>query len=245
MSHGGAQYRPASSNRAFSSKRGSAAPNVTSKLVPDLEGPQLNNNDNSLIQQKYFRRPHSSIGSGAYHSRGVENQYVGSQSRRRENEYVNIKDLIKNDNHYGGTIDEGKRFGSNTRNKTALHTVDPASIVNEYQTGNTSKNYHSKASSVKRRPYSSIHGMNRGSGIDMKTFGAGARDEKVAGHNTIMGGRSQSNLLVDGARLRTDDLAKMASDTNLLEAYSNSRLVATSDKMMGRLINWDPLGSQR
>lgn len=112
--------------------------------------------------------------------------------------------------------------------------------MNEYQTGETTKNYNSKTSSVKRRPYSSIHGMNRGSGIDMKQFGADVREEKLAGHNTIMGGRSLSNLIGDNTRLRNEDLNKMASDPNLLDAYSNSRLVATSDKMMKRLINWDP-----
>lgn len=102
--------------------------------------------------------------------------FARSQSRRRENEYVNIKDLIKNDNHYSGTIEEPKRFGSNTRNNGFNKTLDAtANVSNEYKTGNTSKNFNTNGSSVKRRPYSSIHGMNRGSGIDLKKYGAEIR----------------------------------------------------------------------
>lgn len=106
------------------------------------------------------------MASSAYNSRAKAENRLGaglSSTRGRESEYITIKDLIKKDNHYGGAKDEGKRFGSQTRNKT-INTVDPrAEVAEEFQTGKTSQNNYTSYSSgnPKRRPYSSIHGTSK------------------------------------------------------------------------------------
>lgn len=106
------------------------------------------------------------MASSAYNSRTRAENRLGaglSSTRGRESEYITIKDLIKKDNHYGGAKDEGKRFGSQTRNNNINTMGARADISEEFQTGKTSGNNYTTYSSgnPKRRPYSSIHGTKK------------------------------------------------------------------------------------
>ena len=91
---------------------------------------------------------------------------------------------------------------------------------------------------MKRRPYSSIHGLKRGS-IDMNNNVTDTKDQRddSALRN---GGRSVRNFYDNGIHKNSGSLLKTRSESKLmLDAYTNSRLCTTSDQMMRRLMNYN------
>lgn len=103
--------RPYSSNRTLSNKRGSAAPPgyAASKLMADLDQIEQNDralklNQDGLTKQhhKYLKRPRSSVTNSGYNSKAnVDRKYLanaGQNGAGNETAYVNIKELIEQDN---------------------------------------------------------------------------------------------------------------------------------------------------
>lgn len=117
--------------------------------------------------------------------------------------------------------------------------------IDEFHTGNSSQNNYTTYSSgnLKRRPYSSIHGMKKDQ-VDMRKYGA-ADAKDLAGPVLNAGGRSMSNILGENWKGKNGgSLHKTSSESMLLDVYNNSRLVATNDKLFKRLMNYTVEGGK-